>query len=168
MIARFSRDRGLEHNGESTSGKLILETTTLPLSYVIYKEHRMILSTGSGQLTSADISACIDQARSDPEFDPNFDQLVDFREVSFVDVSSGETRALANKPLFSAESKRAIVAPTAAHFGFARMFAAYNEMSQSPSHMRVFYDLGPALKWLGIENNSDILQALASRSTHAS
>ena len=126
----------------------------------------MVISTGFGRLTSAEIKTCMDQGVTDPDFDPGFNQIVDFREVTFVDVSGGQTRALANKALFSPESKRAVVAPNPAHFGFGRVFAAYHEMSESPSQVQVFYDLSSALRWLGIENNSELLQVLTRTSTH--
>jgi hypothetical protein len=123
----------------------------------------LAISTGFGRLTSAEIKACMDQGVTAPDFD----QIVDFREVTFVEVSGGQTRALANKALFSPESKRAVVAPNPAHFGFGRMFAAYHEMSESPSRVQVVYDLSSALRWLGIENNSELLQALPRSSTQA-
>jgi hypothetical protein len=54
----------------------------------------------------------MDQGVTDPDFDPGFNPIVDFREVTFIDISGGETRTLARNPLFSPESKRAVVAPT--------------------------------------------------------
>ena len=107
----------------------------------------------------------MDQGRSDPNFDPAFNQIVDLREVTSIDISSAETRTLASIPLFSPESRRAVVAPDPAHFGVGRMFATYHEMSESPSQVSVFYDLSSALRWLGIENNSELLQALTCSST---
>src|ERR1700746_1126385 len=100
-----------------------------------------MVSTGTGRLTAAEIMACIDRALNDPEFHADFDQIVDFRELTSIEASGAETRTLANKPLFSSKSRRAVVAPTPAHFGFARMFAAYHEMSPTPSQLRVFSDL---------------------------
>ena len=96
----------------------------------------------------------------DPDFDPRFNQVVDFREVTTIEISGPETRTFANIPLFSRESKRAVVAPSPANFAVGRMFATYHEMSRTPSQVEIFHDLPSALKWLGIENNSELLQAL--------
>lgn len=134
------------------SAAISLGDSPLPIGYTIYKQHRLVVSTRSGRLTTAEIRACMDQGRNDPDFNPGFNQLVDWREVTFVDMSGDETRRLANIPPFSPESKRAVVAPDPAVFGMGRMFATYHEMSNSPSQLAVFYDLASALTWLGIGN----------------
>jgi len=139
----------------------------LPIQDTIFKEHRIVLSTAHGQLTAAEIKACMDQGLNDPDFNPDFNQIVDFRAVITIDMSGAQTRTLANIPLFSPESKRAVVAPDPANFAVGRMFATYHEMSRSPSQIKIFYDLGSALKWLGIENNSELLQALTGSSNRA-
>jgi hypothetical protein len=36
-------------------------------------------------------------------------------------------------------------------FGVARMWEIFTELSDNPSHIRVFYDLPSALKWLGLD-----------------
>ena len=44
----------------------------MPIRYTMYKDHRMVISTGFGQLTSAEITACMDQGVTDPDFDLGF------------------------------------------------------------------------------------------------
>jgi len=134
----------------------------LPIGYKICTEHGLVISTGCGRLTSAELMACMEQGLSDPSFHPSFNQIVDFREVTSIDMSGGETRTLANVSLFSSVSKRAVVAPSPANFGVGRMFATYHEMSESRSQVRIFHDLASALAWLAIESTCELLQALIS------
>ena len=139
----------------------------MPIHYTVFKKHRIVISTAYGQLTAAEIKACMDRGLNDPDFNPDFNQVVDFRAVTTIDMSGEQTRTLANIPLFSSESKRAVVAPDPAKFAVGRMFATYHEMSRSPSQIKIFYDLASALKWLGIENNSELLRALTPSSARA-
>ena len=123
----------------------------MPFSYVVYKEHRLVISTGSGCLTWSEIKERQDQIKADPGFDPEFHQLVDLRTVTSFEMSSEQTRMLARRRIFSSTSKRAFLAGNAAAFGISRMWEILTELSENPSQIRVFHDLSSALKWLGLE-----------------
>ena len=123
----------------------------MPFSYVVYKEHRLVISAGSGCLTWSEIKQRQDQIRSDPDFDHEFNQLVDLRTVTSFEMNSEQTRMLARRRVFSPTSKRAFLAGDPAAFGMGRMWEILTELSENPSQIRVFYDLAAALKWLGLE-----------------
>jgi len=123
----------------------------MPVQYTIYKEQRLVVSTGDGRLTFDDVRAHQDRLLSDPDFNPEFDQLMDFTRFTDVDLSVSEIRMAANRKLFSPTSRRALVVAGTFMYGMARMFQAYYEMSKTASPSGVFRDLPSALKWLGRE-----------------
>ena len=82
----------------------------MPFSYVVYAEHRLVISTGSDLVTWKEIRARQDQIKTDPDFNPEFNQIVDLRAVTGFDMTSDQARTLARRMIFSAASKRAFVA----------------------------------------------------------
>jgi len=124
----------------------------MPCRYVIDKERRLVITTGEGCVTPAEIKALRNQARGDPDFDREFNEVVDFRAVTAVDINSQQAEELAGTEVFSPNSKIALVVPSPAIFGTGRMYSIYNEMSKVASYVSAFYDLPSALKWLGVES----------------
>jgi len=92
-----------------------------------------------------------EQLLSDPDFNPDFDHLMDVSAVTVVDAAVHEVRTLANRRVFSPTSRLAWVAKQPSVFGMFRMAAAYNEMSDAQNDLRAFYDLPSALEWLGLK-----------------
>jgi hypothetical protein len=123
----------------------------MPFSYVVYSEHRLVISTGSDRVTWEEIKTRQDQTKTDPDFNPEFNQIVDLRAVTGFDMTSDHARLLARRMIFSATSKRAFAASPAV-FGMSRMWEILTEMSDNPSQIHVFYDLPAALKWLNLES----------------
>ncbi len=123
----------------------------MPFDYVVHRKQRLVISTGSDVVTWWEIRERQDQTQTDPDFDPEFNQLVDLRAVTDVDMTSDQARTLARRMIFSATSKRAFVAANPAVFGMGRMWEILTELSDNPSQIRVFYDLSSALKWLNLE-----------------
>ena len=124
----------------------------MPFSYVVYSEHRLVVSTGSDLVTWQEIKTRLDQTKTDPDFNPEFNQIVDLRAVTGFDMTSHHAGLLARRMIFSATSKRAFVAASPAVFGMSRMWEILTEMSDNPSQIRLFYDLPSALKWLNLES----------------
>jgi hypothetical protein len=77
----------------------------MPAYYKIDKQRRLVLSSGSGILTKLDLVMHMQQFLNDPDFDPKFSQLADFSEVSGFDLPGEDVRELANKTVFSPESR---------------------------------------------------------------
>ncbi|MGA8500843.1 MAG: hypothetical protein WB683_04800 [Candidatus Sulfotelmatobacter sp.] len=124
----------------------------MPFSYVVHREQGLVISIGSGRVTWEEIKERQDQTKTDPDFNPEFNQIVDLRAVTGFDMTSDHARALARRMIFSFSSKRAFIAANPAVFGVARMWEIFTEMSDNPSEIRVFYDLPSALKWLNLES----------------
>lgn len=124
----------------------------MPARYVIHIEHHLVVSTGWDRVSSAEIVAHRDQLRKDPDFNPTFNQLVDGRAVTGLDVSMDEARKIASGTLFSSSSRRAFVASNLAILGMARLMETYSQRAEGREQVRVFHDLPTALQWLGLES----------------
>jgi hypothetical protein len=109
----------------------------MPFSYVVHKDLRLVVSTGSDCVSWGEIKTCQDQTRTGPEFNSEFDQIVDLRSVTDFAMTTGHTRTLARRKIFSFTSKRALVAPCPAVFGVGRMWEAFAELSGNPPQIRV-------------------------------
>jgi hypothetical protein len=117
----------------------------MPLSFVVYSKHRLVISTGSDLVTWEEISERQNQTKTDREFNPEFNQLVDLRAVTRFDLTSDQARTLARRMIFSATSKRSLVAANPApsmrfSFAFLRM------MSVTGMFQHVL--LNPAIGWV--------------------
>jgi hypothetical protein len=123
----------------------------MPFSYVVYKNHRLVISTGSGCVSWNEISERQHQTKTDLAFDPEFDQLVDLRAVTRFEMTSQQAGMLTRRTVFSSTSRRAFVTASPAVFGMSRMWQILTELSDKNQQIRVFSDLPSALKWLGLE-----------------
>lgn len=65
----------------------------MPEFYKIDRERRLVLTTGSGVLTLADAVSHMDKLSKDPDFDPRFSQIVDFTQVTRIELSADEIRS---------------------------------------------------------------------------
>ena len=116
----------------------------------IDKQRRLVFTNAEGCVT-------FDAARrhqggllADPEFDRNFDQLIDATRVTKVDIWADEVRTLAQRHIFSLKSRRALVATKPDVFGVGRMMEIYQE-DAGHTELQVVYSMEEALKWLGRE-----------------
>ena len=123
----------------------------MPAFYKIDKERKLVMSTGSGVLTLTDALLHQERLLRDPDFSPDFSQLLDFTHVVRVKLSADEIRRLAQTTVFSANSRRAFVVDNDLKFGLARMFAVFRE-TLGEKGIRVFRNLDDALEWL-LEKN---------------
>lgn len=123
----------------------------MPLRYVIYKALRLVVSTGWDHLSYADAKAHQEQLLSDPDFRPEFNQLLDATAVTDVELTTDQAKTLASRTVFAPTSRRAFVATNPAIFGMGRVFGAYHGMSKQSSYVGVFYEMPPALEWLGLK-----------------
>lgn len=112
-----------------------------------------MITTASGNVTFAEAMAHQDQLSRDPEFSQDFSQLLDATTVSRLDLSALQIRELARRRMFSATSRRALVANNPAVFGVGRMLQTYLDLAKAEEKVAVFYSRSSALKWLGLEND---------------
>lgn len=121
----------------------------MSVSYRIDSEHRVVFTNGSGAVTGEDLLHHNNSLSSDPDFDPGFNQLMNFTEATGSDISSQMIDRIANKRIFNLSSLRAIVVKPGLQYGLARMFQ--NIRSLDDRNIRVFLDITEAKRWLGLE-----------------
>ena len=124
----------------------------MPCRYVIDKERRLVISAGWDCVTTEELKAHRAQLAKDPEFDPDFDQLVDGTAVTNLEISMAEAKVFASQSVFSPRSRRAFVASNLLILGLARLMETYARMGKGREQVSVFHDRATALKWLGLEN----------------
>jgi hypothetical protein len=115
--------------------------------YRIDPENRRVWSSGTGVLTHEDLAGHMNRLAKDPQFHPSFSQLMDFRYITKVDVTTEQIIELTEIRIFSPESKRAMVTLSGMHFGLARMYEAYRT-AKGDRAIRVFLDFKEAVEWL--------------------
>jgi len=119
----------------------------MPAYYNIDKERRLVMSTGSGVLTMTDALAHQEKLLKDPDFSPRFSQLMDLTQVTNVEFGTEDLRKLAQRSIFSPDSRRAILVSSDVVFGLSRMFEIFRE-TLGETGIRVFRNLDDALEWV--------------------
>lgn len=118
----------------------------LPASYRIDTDRKLVVTRIWGAATEDEIFDHGQRLRNDPEFRPDFRQLVDMSELTEIRVGSGLIRDASRNQFFSPGARRAIVANSDAAFGMARMYAiASEDVGQT---IEVFRDMDAAEAWL--------------------
>src|SRR5580704_9792301 len=121
--------------------------------YKIEKERSLVMSTGAAVLTLADLLAHQEKLLADPDFSPDFSQLWDLTHVTQVELTSKDVHRLAQRSIFSPDSRRAILASRDLVFGLARMFEIYRDIL-GENGIRVFRNLDDALEWVLAKNTT--------------
>ena len=121
----------------------------MPGSYLIDEDRRIVFSQGWGVLTDDEILGHVRALRGDARFQPAFHQILDFRRVSEIKLSTTGIHAVAQRNPFSPDGHRAFIVASDEAFGLARMYAAYTEIPDNP--IRIYRSLGPALEWVGLD-----------------
>jgi hypothetical protein len=125
----------------------------MPAYYNIDKERRLVMSTGSGVLTMTDALAHQEDLLKDPDFSPRFSQLMDLTQVTKVEFGTEDLRRLAQRSIFSPDSRRAILVSSDVVFGLSRMFEIFRE-TLGETGIRVFRNLDDALEWVLAKNST--------------
>jgi hypothetical protein len=102
-----------------------------------------------GVATDDDIFDHGQRLRNDPQFRPDFRQLVDMSDLTEIRVDSGVVREASRIQFFAPGVKRAVVANSDASFGMARMYAIASE--NQGQTIEVFRDINAAKAWLDAE-----------------
>lgn len=120
----------------------------MPSSYWIDTERGILFSRGWGALSDEELLACANRLRVEPRFRPTFRQVVDFRDLKEIQVTSEGVRSLAQIHPFHRQAHRAVVVSSDAAFGLTRMFALLADAD--PEHFGIFRSLEPAMEWIGL------------------
>jgi hypothetical protein len=137
----------------------------MPADYRIDLEKRRVWSHATGDLSYEAITDHMSRLAKDPLFDPLFSQILDFRDVTIVGLTSEEVVRLAEIRVFSPQSKRAFVAPGPLKYGMARMYEALRA-TKGDDHIRVFTDYDEALEWLDLEEGDGLAPGERSQATN--
>jgi hypothetical protein len=117
--------------------------------FIIDEQHRAVFTYGSGVLTYSDCSGHMDRLLSDPRFEPDFNQIIDFSDITDLQLTVDQIHQLSRRPIFGAKSRRAYVVATDLHYGLSRMFAALRESEGEPGII-AFRDLSAAVVWTDV------------------
>jgi hypothetical protein len=121
----------------------------MPITYQIDVARRVVFTRGYGTVTDEDLLQHNAELKADPNFDPTFNQLLNFTEVMEGNVKSETINRIARNRIFNVSSLRAIVVKPGFQFGLARMFQ--NIRVYEDKNIQVFLDIKEALGWLGLD-----------------
>jgi len=121
--------------------------------YNIDKERRLVLSSGTGVLTREDLLGHMDRLSKDPDFDPDFSQVLDFTQITALEIGPEDVRQLAQRSIFSPRSRRAFVVKDDFQYGLARMFEIHREL-KGEMGIRVFRTFEEAMDWITVGDAS--------------
>jgi len=124
----------------------------MPCRYVIDTEHGLVISTAWDRVTFDEVDAHQNRLAKDPDFDPQFKQLVDATKVTDLEVSIEEAKKIFGRKTFSSASRCAFLGKGLTILGMGRLIEAQAAMFEGRESVRVFSDRQKALKWLGMEN----------------
>jgi len=118
----------------------------VPASYSIDVDRKIVMTRIWGAATEDEIRDHGQRLRNDPEFRPEFRQLVDMSDLTEIKVGSGLIMNASRNQFFSPGVRRAVVANSDAAFGMARMYAIASE--NAGQTIEVFRDKKAAEAWL--------------------
>ena len=118
----------------------------MPVNYSLDRERRLVLVKAWGVLVDQDVHAGRQELLDHPDFDRDFGQLFDAREVEEVQLSVEVMGRMAQTSILARESRRAFVATTPYQYRMATMFVTLAQPYQP--NVQVFRDLDESLVWL--------------------
>jgi hypothetical protein len=121
----------------------------MPVTYQIDVALRVVLTSGYGDVSDADLLEHNIRLKADPLFDPTFNQLLDYTRVINSDVKSETIHRIAGQRIFSLSSRRAIVVKPGLQYGLARMFQSLRALEDK--NIQIFLDFDEAKEWLGLQ-----------------
>jgi hypothetical protein len=117
------------------------------IDYRILPEHRLIVICLFGDVSVDDIIANSLTLRSDPDYSPDYDSLVDNKLLEHT-FTAEEIHRLSSRNMDQDTSGRiAVVAPNAVIFGMSRMYQILTD-SDNEEQSHIFRDIHSALTWL--------------------
>jgi hypothetical protein len=111
---------------------------------------RIVYSTLSGTIETEDLIRQVAAIRAHPQFNPEFNELIDASAVTSFNVSSEDVRRLASRDsTFSPSADRVFVATQDLVFGLARMFQTFS--AENRPRFTVVRSLSEAYSQLGLD-----------------
>ena len=118
----------------------------MPVKYSLDLAHRLLVVKAWGVLVDDDVHAGRQELLDHPDFDRDFGQLFDAREVDEVQFSVEVMGRMAQSSILARESRRAFLATTPYQYRMACLFVTLAQPYQP--NVQVFRDLDEALSWL--------------------
>jgi hypothetical protein len=107
----------------------------MPVVLKIDPQRRVVYSAFYGRVTDEEFLGHRTAIATDPDFNPNFSDILDFTAVTEVGVSERAVTAQAENPsIFSSSAMHIIVAPADVMFQLGKMFKQFSH----PSRPNVF------------------------------
>jgi hypothetical protein len=101
----------------------------MPVVLKIDPQRKVVHSTFYGKITDAELLGHRTRIASDPDFNPQFADIVDFSDVTDAAITENSiTVQAANPSLFSSSATHIVIAPAAVMF---RLGAKFKELAQS-------------------------------------
>lgn len=119
----------------------------MPLTYRIDRVSKIVFSTAEGAITYQDVLDHEEHIHHDPDFEPEFSQLVDCRQVTEAKLTADFMRSVALVNIFSPKARRAFVTKGNFVYGLLRMY----QILKADAHIAVFRDMDEARHWLGMD-----------------
>jgi hypothetical protein len=104
-----------------------------------------------GLVTYAEVMAARRKFTADPDFQPDFFQLYDVREVTRASLTAIEVVELAKAPIFAPTSRRACITTNGETYGILRMFQIYRALNNGQEQIRLFKSIDDAEAWLAAD-----------------
>ncbi len=123
----------------------------MPIDYELDLQRRWIRSRAWGTVTFEEGMTHRRNFTCDPNFAPDFHQIIDGTGVTRLVVTASEIGLLARDTIFSPNSRRAFVAPRSDTYGFARTFQLYRQINAGKDQIRLFRTVEEAEAWLSGE-----------------
>lgn len=120
----------------------------MPVFYKIDKEQALVVTSGSGEVTFEEMMEHQNRLGHDPNFAPNFSQVIDTTQPTSIEFTPDVIRRLARRNLFSPCSRRAIIAEKDLIYAHARMFEILREF-EGEVGIRVFRTREETFEWIG-------------------
>jgi len=95
---------------------------------------------------------------SDPEFEPDFSQLIDATGITSSEISPEDEHEIATNRRFAEKTRHAFVFRNEIDPCLAVFMAIHDEAGDVPSRLRLFTDFQSAIRWLG--QNEDAISLL--------
>ncbi|HWS18531.1 MAG TPA: hypothetical protein VN223_10965 [Candidatus Elarobacter sp.] len=108
----------------------------MPVVLKIDPHRKVVYSAFYGRITNAELLGHRKQIADDPDFNPQFSDIVDFSDVTDPAITESAISALAANPtLFSSSAVHIVVAPAALMFQLGNMFKDLAQSSRPNFHV---------------------------------
>lgn len=125
--------------------------------YRILAGENLLIIKGSGDVSSKDIHRVVTAFQKDPAWNPTMPMLVDWRQVTDLQIDKDEVAQLAEDALGPDQMQLGTplgprAAVVLANHEYARVpMMYYTYLRDSGLQAKIFFDMDEAAKWLGLE-----------------